>query len=68
MKNKWILQTIVLIFICTMLLSGSAQSQNTASQVPKGEYVQVIELRNYLLKPGKRDSFINGFNLKVSIP
>jgi hypothetical protein len=65
MKKKSILSTATLIFGCTMLLSGSAQSQNTLPQVPKDKHVKVIELRNYLLKSGKRDSFINGFEDKI---
>ena len=65
MKKKSILQIAALIFGSTIHLSGSAQSQNAPSQTPKGKHIKVIELRNYLLRSGKRDSFIIGFEDKI---
>lgn len=65
MKKKSILPIAALIFSLIILLLGSVQSQNALPQVPKGEHVKVIELRNYLLRPGKRDSFIIGFEDKI---
>jgi hypothetical protein len=65
MKNKSILPIAAFIFSFSILLTRSSQSQNTLPQVPKGEQVKVIELRNYMLRPGKRDSFIIGFEDKI---
>lgn len=65
MKIISILPIVSLIFGCIVLFPGYAQSQNAPSPKPRGENVQVIELRNYLLKPGKRDSFINAFENKI---
>jgi hypothetical protein len=56
MKNS-----IFLFLLFSLLFSSQIQSQNLPSHGPRGKNVQVIELRNYLLRPGKRDSFIMGF-------
>lgn len=64
MNSKSIVLSAALIFVA-LFLSKRVQAQNAMPKGPLGEQVQVIELRNYLLRPGKRDSFIMGFEEKI---
>ena len=55
------------IILTTLFFSQSVQCQvQQKLKLAKSErFVQVLELRNYLLRPGHRDEFITGFETKI---
>ena len=55
-----------ILILTTMLFSLTSQSQvQQKLKLGKSErFVQVIELRNYLMRPRHRDEFIAGFEDK----
>ncbi len=55
--KKLTLVRSALLVVPALFLSLSMQAQS--------QYVKVLELRNYLLKPGQRDNFIEGFETKL---
>lgn len=65
MKANSFFPIAFLVYGCAMFMPGNAESQNLPSHGPRGKNVQVIELRNYMLRPGKRDSFIMEFENKI---
>lgn len=52
---------ILIVTTLFKLLNPNAQMENNADSSAKNQSIKVIELRNYLLKPCKRDSFITFF-------
>ena len=56
-----------ILILTTMLFSLTSQSQvQQKLKLGKNErFVQVIELRNYLMRPGHHDEFIAGFEDKI---
>ncbi|CAA9517955.1 MAG: hypothetical protein AVDCRST_MAG96-2786 [uncultured Segetibacter sp.] len=55
-KNSNLIWSVLLV-VPALLFSLYVQAQS--------KHVKVIELRNYLLKPGQRDSFVDGFETKL---
>ena len=57
--------SVTSLLLFSLLFSSRIQSQNTPPDGAVGKNVQVLELRNYMFRPGKRDSFIMGFENKL---
>lgn len=71
---KFIFVFLIVIFIPTVSLSQNSENMNKTASSKKGDStsderlniaanqnIKVLELRNYLVKPGRRDEFINLF-------
>lgn len=58
--------TVITILIAVLFSSTSyCQIQQKMKSGKSEPFVQVIELRNYLMRPGHRDEFITGFEDKI---
>ena len=57
--------TVITILIAVLFSSTTQCQIQQKVKSGKSGFVQVIELRNYLMRPGHRDEFITGFEDKI---
>ena len=64
-KMNYVIKISSRFIHCTALVFSICASLSFSSLYAQTKKVKVIELRNYVLRPGQRDHFIDSFDIKI---